>query len=63
MNTNKISHILTKPKNDALDKAIIKAGIRGIIGLIEENDYKLSEAQAKAIAEYINYYLVFKEVS
>jgi len=54
---------LTKPKNDALDKAIIKAGIRGIIGLIEENDYKLSEAQAKAIAEYINYYLVFKEVS
>jgi len=54
---------LTKRKNDELDKAILRAGISGIIGLIEDNDYKLSEAQAKAIAEYINYYLVFKEVS
>lgn len=53
MNTNKISHILTKRKNDALDKAILRAGITGIIGLIEENDYKLSEVQAKAIAEYL----------
>lgn len=53
MNINKISHILTKRKNDELDKAILRAGISGIIGLIEENDYKLSEAQAKAIAEYL----------
>ncbi len=53
MNTNKISHILTKPKNDELDKAILRAGISGIIGLIEDNDYKLSEVQAKAIAEYL----------
>lgn len=53
MNTSKISHILTKRKNDELDKAILRAGISGIIGLIEENDYKLSEAQAKAIAEYL----------
>jgi hypothetical protein len=44
---------LTKRKNDELDKAILRAGISGIIGLIEENDYKLSEAQAKAIAEYL----------
>jgi hypothetical protein len=53
MNTNKISHILTKRKNDELDKAILRAGISGIIGLIEDNDYKLSEVQAKAIAEYL----------
>lgn len=53
MNTNKISHILSKRKNDKLDQIILKAGITGIIGLIEENDYKLSEVQAKAIAEYL----------
>lgn len=53
MNINKISHILTKRKNDELDKAILRAGISGIIGLIEENDYKLTESQAKAIAEYL----------
>jgi hypothetical protein len=53
MNISKISHILTKRKNDELDKAILRAGISGIIGLIEENDYKLSEVQAKAIAEYL----------
>lgn len=53
MSISKISHILTKRKNDALDKAILRAGITGIIGLIEENDYKLSEVQAKAIAEYL----------
>jgi hypothetical protein len=44
---------LTKRKNDELDKAILRAGISGIIGLIEDNDYKLSEVQAKAIAEYL----------
>ena len=53
MNTNKISHILTKRKNDELNKALLVAGISGIIGLIEDNDYKLSEVQAKAIAEYL----------
>ena len=53
MNINKISHILTKRKNDELNKALLVAGISGIIGLIEDNDYKLSEVQAKVIAEYL----------
>ena len=53
MNINKISHILTKRKNDELDKAILRAGMSGIINLIEDNDYKLTESQAKAIAEYL----------
>lgn len=53
MNIKKISRILTKRKNDELDKAILVAGISGIISLIEDNDYKLTESQAKAIAEYL----------
>jgi hypothetical protein len=53
MNIKKISRILTERKDDLLDKAILKAGMAGIIDLIESNDYKLSEAQAKAIAEYL----------
>jgi len=44
---------LTERKDDLLDKAILRAGMSGIISLIEDNDYKLTESQAKAIAEYL----------
>ena len=53
MNIKKISRILTERKDDLLDKAILRAGMSGIISLIEDNDYKLTESQAKAIAEYL----------
>lgn len=53
MNIKKISRILTERKDDLLDKAILRAGMSGIISLIEDNAYKLTESQAKAIAEYL----------
>ena len=53
MNIKKISRILTERKDDLLDKAILRAGMSGIISLIEDNDYKLTESLAKAIAEYL----------
>lgn len=44
----------TRKDKDALDRAILRGGLKGIIELIETCDYQLDKKQAKAIAEYLS---------
>lgn len=50
---NQIVDELNTRKDDKLDKALLKAGLQGLVSLIQENNYELSSTQIKAIIELL----------